>query len=798
MSNTSTSDDKSLTLKDPTTKLFHDIVPLLTSTIYREFKVNLKDCIKYTSQIENEGRVAFQVYPLVKPVKSLQPNESVESIATRLANALNDTRSPLLLRVESERQFVNMFLSTSALSSIVPSILSGDYVKPRIAGVNADQGSGIDGSTLKSQERVMIEYSQPNTHKVFHIGHLRNAALGDSLVRIYRAIGYPTLAVNYFGDEGTHIAKCLWQLLKYLRATKLDLDNLNTSVPPGERAEWLGNFYTRAVEQLELGSLTRFPFEHIIAAKVIAKQSLASDESLYAVKLQITADDDAAIHVTVVCGGHGYNVGDMVAYMPVGASTRSSRVEIKIIKGVASHGIIMSEKELGLDAKSANKIFVMSPNGNVPIGMSLIEIGRLPDAEIADGRTVIQELAARNKEVDDILLQMEIGHARHSNTGSINSSSIDIKNSSSVDVKSDTIGNSINIYQLWQTTREWSIVEFKKIYKWLDCHFDHDFYESQVGEESKTLVREQAKKGVLQTLPGGAIAANLEKYKLGTPVLLKSNGTGLYATKDLELARRKFEEFHIDRNIYIVDIAQSLHFKQVFQCLQLFGFKNANKCQHLAYGRVVLPSGKMSSRKGTVIPFSTLVKMLTDQIQREFLSQHHTNDRDVNEKEWTSEELQNACRAISVATIKFGMLNHDVAKDIVFELKDWTARSGMTGPYMMYAYARCQSILRDVKPHPDAKIDYNLLTMPTERSVLSLMHRFWFVVSNCLAKHNPSGLCEYVYDLAKAYSVWYTAVSVKHEINIHIQATRLCFVEAFSILLKQGLYLLGITTISRM
>jgi len=225
------------------------------------------------------------------------------------------------------------------------------------------------------------------------------------------------------------------------------------------------------------------------------------------------------------------------------------------------------------------------------------------------------------------------------------------------------------------------------------------------------------------------------------------------------------------------------------------GYEKAKKCTHLPYGLVILPSGKMSSRKGTVIAFSALVDMLTKQIDSDFLNKY-LND-------WKKDEIEAARQAIAVATIKYGMLNHDTAKDIVFNLEDWTARGGMTGPYMMYAYARTRSIEREV-PWPqvvkEADVDLSLLNHQTERATLTMMHNFWPVVASCQLKNNPSGLCEYLFDLAKAYSSWYDVreCSVKFAANDHLRAARLLFVRAFGRVVKRGLELLGIRTIERL
>lgn len=144
---------------------------------------------------------------------------------------------------------------------------------------------------------------------------------------------------------------------------------------------------------------------------------------------------------------------------------------------------------------------------------------------------------------------------------------------------------------------QWCLDEFKRIYRWLNARFDHDFFESEVAAESKQTVAEYQAKGVF-VMNDGAVGADLSQVGLGFQILLKRDGTGLYATKDLALARRKFEQFHIDKSIYVVDSAQSFHFQQVFATLKMMGYPQAERCYHLPYGLVILPDGKMSSRKG--------------------------------------------------------------------------------------------------------------------------------------------------------------------------------------------------------
>ncbi|ETO06220.1 hypothetical protein RFI_31177, partial [Reticulomyxa filosa] len=262
---------------------------------------------------------------------------------------------------------------------------------------------------------------------------------------------------------------------------------------------------------------------------------------------------------------------------------------------------------------------------------------------------------------------------------------------------------------LWKKTRQWSVDEFHDIYKWFGARFDHDFCESECSEESRKLVTEYYDKGVLE-MSEGAVGCRLDDQGLGFCMLLKSDGSSLYATKDLVLAKRKFDQYKVDYSIYVVDAAQSLHFKQVFAVLKKMGYSQAEKCFHLPYGLVILSSGKMSTRMGNVILFQQLKQLLCDEINAKFFdrlkatgklfSSDHEDDvsslddtsleskkklsckkksRAVEQQPWSEQELKDAERAISVGCIRYGMLNHDTNKDIVFDLQKWTLSTGDTG-----------------------------------------------------------------------------------------------------------------------
>jgi len=605
----------------------------------------------------------------------------------------------------------------------------------------------------EQQERIMIEYSQPNTHKVFHVGHMRNASLGMSLVKMFEFMKYKVVAVNYIGDVGAHIAKCLWYYLRFYPKKNDNIDNIEDNIPKGmSHIEFLGDCYSKACVELDFTRWTKFPFPGWITTKVLKVEEHPKEKKWLVAKVT-----DGKKEYTVVSGGKGFKENDIVAYAPVGSVKGGRTVGTIDKKGVVSEGCILSEKELTVSDNN-DKIYVFPPETKV--GDELTEIGRKKDIDLPPEIKIADEMKKRKKEVNDILKRMEEKEPE--------------------------------ITKLWKITRDWSINDFKEIYKWTDCRFDYYFHESDVGDESKQMVLDLYEKGVLKKSEG-TIGIDLGK-KLGWCMLLTSAGNGLYATKDLALAKRKFEEFKIDRSIYVVDMGQTLHFQQVFATLEKIGFKQAKKCYHLAYGLVTLPEGKMSSRKGTIIPFSALKKQLINSIMEQYLNKYLSNP------DWTKAEINEAARRIAVAVIKYGMLKQDTSSDIVFDLKEWTAKTGNTGPYLMYAYARTRAILRRVGFTEEDKklIDYTLLTHEKEIILLGAMNQFIPTVKRAVEQYKPHIICGYLYDLCKEFSRFYENVDVKNSPTPALKATRLALVDAFGLLVKQGLDLLGIQTLERM
>ncbi|MCA9573426.1 MAG: arginine--tRNA ligase, partial [Myxococcales bacterium] len=221
-----------------------------------------------------------------------------------------------------------------------------------------------------------------------------------------------------------------------------------------------------------------------------------------------------------------------------------------------------------------------------------------------------------------------------------------------------------------------------------DVRFDHDFFESQVEHEGQAIVDEQLLKGVFVESQG-AIICDLTEEGLGACLVRKGDGASLYMTWDLALARRKFDDFDVERSMYVVGSEQRHHFQQLFATLARMGYERAKDCRHVAYELVMLPSGKMSSRKGTAIPLHVLWDTVRDAIRTRMESE----GRD-ERAGWDATRWNETVERVVVACLKYGMLHVTNNRRVVFDVEAWTNPEGDTGAYLLYALARIAGIQR--------------------------------------------------------------------------------------------------------
>jgi arginyl-tRNA synthetase len=350
------------------------------------------------------------------------------------------------------------------------------------------------------------------------------------------------------------------------------------------------------------------------------------------------------------------------------------------------------------------------------------------------------------------------------------------------------------VRELWRVTREWSLEELREIMKMLDVKMDVWFYESAVDEPSKAIVEELIAKGIAddERPNGGAVIVKIDeklgltKEKYRTNVILRGDGTTLYLTKDLALAKEKFEKYHVDRSIYVVDVRQSLHMQQAFAILKLWGFPQSEKCYHLGYGFVSLPEGAMSARRGRVVLF----KDVADEAVKRVLSVEAEKSADI-----PAEQREKIANQIGLGALVYSMLSVDNNKDIVFDINEALSFDGRTGPYIQNAYVRANSILKkanvsNLETFKNGTFDYELSKHEIE--LIEQISRFPQTVEQAANEYRPLVMASYTYDLANTFHSFYHAVNVMQTEDEKVKNARLRLVAAAKQTIENALRLLDI------
>lgn len=338
---------------------------------------------------------------------------------------------------------------------------------------------------------------------------------------------------------------------------------------------------------------------------------------------------------------------------------------------------------------------------------------------------------------------------------------------------------------LWKKTRKWSVNDLKKIFKELDLPINVWYFESELVKRAKKTVDDLLKKGIV-VKSQGALIVDLSDEGLGANLLVKSDGTLLYNAKDIPLAFRKEEEYHPEKSVYVVDTRQSLAMKQLFATLRRMGFKR--ELVHLAYDFVTLKEGVMSSRKGNIIRYETFRDVMIDSARKETKKRH---------KEWKDKKIEAVARAIAFAAMRFAMLRQDPNKKIIFDMDEALSFDGYTGPYLLYTYARAQSVLRKAG-RLKLEIKTSKLVLPIENQLLIKLAKYPETVSVTSQDFKLDRLAEYLFDVAKTFATFYHDVPVTQAEDKETAVARLALVEAVSTVLKNGLLIMGIETIEEM
>ena len=524
--------------------------------------------------------------------KSVQVPQRAEEIAALVARKLPPQN--LFPRVEAVKGYLNFFFDPRSFSTRV--------VNRVLAQKDFGRGDSQD-------EMIMVEFSQPNTHKAFHVGHLRSAILGDSVCRILEFAGNDVIRANYFGDIGLHVIKWLWNYL----------DQHPGETPGEDVTRWMGDLYAEANQRLE------------------------------------------------------------------------------------------EQPELERE---------------------------------------VRELYARWDNQDP------------------------------------------EIVALWEKTRQWSLDGFQSLYDELDIRFDRLYANSKVEFAGKEIVDSLIKEGIAEDLrPDDAVIVRLDdllglkKEKYRVLVVLRSDGTALYATLDLALAKLKFEEYDLDRSIYVVDVRQSLHFQKVWKTLEIAGYEWADRCQHLSYELVNLPGNVvMASREGTVV----LLEDLMREAKQRALEVVEEKNPDL-----PGEEKLRVAQAVGLGAIKFPMLDRESTRTVTF---DWEAAldfNGQAAPYIQYAHVRANSILKKTDQFKLEISEPIHDLIEEEVALIEILSQFPRVVQNAARELKPLHLTNYLFSLAKTFNAFYRGAPVLNA-DLKVREFRIGLVESTRRVLANGLSLLGI------
>ncbi len=354
--------------------------------------------------------------------------------------------------------------------------------------------------------------------------------------------------------------------------------------------------------------------------------------------------------------------------------------------------------------------------------------------------------------------------------------------------------NDPEVRALWRKMNEWVYAGFDETYKAMGVSFDKIYYESDTYLEGKEKVDEGLAKGIFFRKEDGSVWADLTQEGLDEKLLLRADGTSVYMTQDIGTAKLRFQDFPIDKMIYVVGNEQNYHFQVLSILLDKLGFKWGKDLVHFSYGMVELPNGKMKSREGTVVDADDLMAAMVAQARAK--AEEAGKFTDMSE-----EEKAEVARIVGMGALKYFLLKVDARKNMLFNPEESIDFNGNTGPFIQYTYARIRSILRKAT---DAGIQVPE-TLPTdvelstkEEEIVQHVADFAAVVRQAGTEYQPAAIANYCYELVKEYNQFYHDFSILREEDAKKQAFRLVLSKNVAKVVRLGMGLLGIEMPERM
>lgn len=598
----------------------------------------------------------------------------------------------------------------------------------------------------KKNATVMVEYSSPNTNKPLHLGHVRNNLLGFSVAQILKEAGYDVIKTQIINDRGIHICKSMLAWEKF--------GNNETPESTSTKGDhFVGKYYVEFDKELKNQTNTIFndfrvnKFDQFDTPKKEEVKALNEKiNTLEAKKKELLQTVDiselSALHEEFEKQfKEALNNDSLISAVP-------KKVE-EIISKKNKEENISDEKELET-IKSQTKVFQS-------IFKEVLEAEGKLEAEKSNLKEICKPVTEIMKEAQQMLLDWENGDEK--------------------------------VRNLWNEMNSWVYKGFNETYNRLGVDFDQVQYESNTYILGKDLIQEGLEKGVLYQKEDGSVWCDLTDEGLDQKLLLRSDGTSVYMTQDLGTAVERFKQNDIQKLIYTVGNEQDYHFQVLFKILGKLGYSWADQLYHLSYGMVELPNGKMKSREGTVVD--------ADDLMQEMYKEAKAITTELGKLEGlTDEEKEASYEIIGQAALKYFMLKVDPKKKMLFNPDESVEFAGNTGPFVLYTYARIQSVLS--KANFEFKTTSDLALNEYEKELIMLLSNYKGTVEKAAELLSPAFLANYVYDLVKAYNSFYQSNPIISQEDENLKQFRLNLSDLTAKTIKKSLGLLGIKTVNRM
>ena len=353
--------------------------------------------------------------------------------------------------------------------------------------------------------------------------------------------------------------------------------------------------------------------------------------------------------------------------------------------------------------------------------------------------------------------------------------------------------NDPEVRALWEKMNNWVYAGFDETYKMMGVSFDKIYYESQTYLKGKAKVEEGLAKGLFERHEDGSVWADLTDEGLDKKLLLRSDGTSVYMTQDIGTAEMRFQDYPIDKMIYVVGNEQNYHFQVLSILLDRLGFKWGKELVHFSYGMVELPNGKMKSREGTVVDADDLMQLMIDDALKTSLELGKFADMG-------EEERNEIARIVGMGALKYFILKVDARKNMLFNPEESIDFNGNTGPFIQYTYARIRSILRKAEEQglKVEQMNGGVELAEKEIELIQKTSEYAAAVAQAGKDYSPSGIANYCYELTKAFNQFYHDYSILGEEDAKKKQFRLLLAKNVAKTLKNGMALLGIEVPERM